>query len=125
MSIKYPRNVIVGVSVTAVLLAATVLIGGYATSKPADTTAPSKQGCCPAMGNMAACPQMTAMQAESTGCDKTPCTEDCPKPCCAGENAEGACGNSCPKPCCAKEAPQGCCGTAETQGCCAAQTNTQ
>jgi len=118
MSFKYPKNVIVGVSVVAALLAGTVLLGGYANSKPADA---AKVGCCPATGKMAACPQMAAMQSESTGCTKTPCTEGCPKPCCAGENAEGVCDNPCPipcpKPCCAEDAAQGCCGTAGAAGC--------
>ncbi len=108
MSFKYPKNVIVGVSIVAALLAATVLLGGYASSQSADTEAPVKQGCCPATGKMAACPQMAAMQAESTGCPKTPCMMGCPKPCCAGENAEGCCDNPCPipcpKPCCAEDA---------------------
>ena len=121
MSFKYPKNVIVGVSVIAALLAATVLLGGYANSKPADAEAPVIA--CQASG--AGCPMM-AMQADSTGCSKTPCAEGCPKPCCAGENAEGACDNPCPipcpKPCCAEE---GCCGTAEAKGCCAAEAATQ
>ena len=123
MSLKYPKNVIVGVSVIAALLAATVLLGGYANSKPADTQSPEKVGCCPASG--AGCPMM-AMQAESTGCSKMPCAEGCPKPCCAGENAEGCCDNPCPipcpKPCCAEE---GCCGTAEAKECCAAEAAAQ
>jgi len=116
MSFKYPKNVIVGVSVVAALLAATVLLGGYANSKPADTQAPVKA--CQASG--AGCPMM-AMQAESTGCPKTPCITGCPKPCCAGENAEGVCDNPCPipcpKPCCAEDAPKGCCGMAGATGC--------
>ena len=106
MSIKYPKNVIVVFSVVAALLGATVLLGGYANSKPTSTETLAKVGCCPAMDKMAACPQMAAMQAESTGCAKTPCTEGCPKPCCAGEDA-GCCDNPCPvpcpKPCCAEE----------------------
>jgi hypothetical protein len=123
MSFKYPKNVILGVSVVAALLAATVLLGGYANSKPADT---AKVGCCPATGKMAACPQMTAMQGESTDCSKTPCTESCPKPCCAGENAEGVCDNPCPipcpKPCCVEG---GCCVKAEATGCCPAEAAAQ
>ena len=112
MSFKYPKNVIVGVSVIAALLAATVLLGGYANSKPADA---AKVGCCPATGKMAACPQMAAMQSESTGCTKTPCTEVCPKPCCAEEGCcEDPCPIPCPKPCCAEG---GCCGTAGATGC--------
>jgi hypothetical protein len=121
MSFKYPKNVIVGVGVVAALLAVTVLLGGYANSKPASTEAPANVGCCPAMGKMAECPQMMAMQAETTGCPRTPCAEGCPKPCCAGENAEGVCDNPCPipcpKPCCAEDAPQGCCGTAGATSC--------
>ena len=86
MSFKNPKNLIVIVSVVAALLAGTVLLGGYANSKPADNEAPVKA--CQAKGNAAGC-QMMAAQAESTGCTKTPCTAGCPKPCCVGENAEG------------------------------------
>jgi hypothetical protein len=135
MSFKYPKNVIVGVSVIAALLAGTVLLGGYAGSQPADTEAPAKacqasasKGCCPSMAKTASWPQVAA-QTESTGCTKTPCTEGCPKPCCAGENVEGACDNPCPipcpKPCCAEEGQKNCCGTAEAKGCCAAKTAEQ
>lgn len=124
MNIKYPKNVIVGFSVVAALLAATVLLSGYAINKPADAETPVKAGCCtgadagcPMMASTAANPQMMATQADST---------DCPKPCCAGDNAEGACDNPCPipcpKPCCAEDAPKGCCGSAEAAGCCAAET---
>jgi hypothetical protein len=136
MSFKYPKNVIVIFSVVAALLGATVLLGGYANSKPADTQAPTKVGCCPASGTgcpmMAAsveCPKMTAAQVASTDDSGTPCTTSCPKPCCAGENAEGYCDNPCPipcpKPCCAEG---GCCVTAEKAGCCptsAAETATK
>ena len=134
MSRMFAKNLIVGVSVViVVLLATTILLGGYAIIKPADAETTAKVGCCPASG--AGCPmmassaantQMMAMQAESTDCPKTPCKEDCPKPCCAGEKAEGACDNPCPvpcpKPCCAEDAPKGCCGEAEAAGCCAAKT---
>jgi hypothetical protein len=113
MSFKYPKNVIVGVSVIAALLAGTVLLGGYASSQPADTEAPAKA--CQASDSgwamtakMASCPQMMAAQAESMGCTNTPCTEDCPKPCCAEISAEG-CDKQCPKPCCADEGQKGCC----------------
>ena len=121
MSYKNPGNLIAVVSVVAALMAGTVLLGGYANSKPADTQSPTKVGCCPMMADSAGCPQMMAAQAESTGCPKTPCIEGCPKPCCVGENAEGVCENPCPipcpKPCCAEDAPQGCCGTAGATGC--------
>jgi len=126
MSFKYPKNVIVGVIVVAALLAATVLLGGYANSKPADTQAPAKAcqvsgSCCPMMAQMATCPKMMAAQAESTGSSETPCTTGCPKPCCAGENAEGCCDNPCPipcpKPCCVEDGTKGCCGTAGATGC--------
>jgi hypothetical protein len=125
MSIKYPKNVIVIVGVVAALLAATVLLGGYASSKPADTQAPAKacQGGmagCPMMADSAGCPMMAA-QAASTDDSGKPCTMGCPKPCCAGENAEGLCDNPCPipcpKPCCAEDTPEGCCGMAGTTGC--------
>jgi len=123
MSIKYPKNVIVVVSVIAALLAATVLLGGYANNKPANTQAPAKacqsnMAGCPMTAQTASCPKMMVDQDESTGCPKTPCTTGCPKPCYAGGNAEGACDNPCPipcpKPCCAEE---GCCGTAGATGC--------
>ena len=119
MSIKYPKNVIIGFGVVAALLAATVLLGGYANSKPAATEVPAKAGCCPAAGtgcpmtaSTAVNPQMMATQADST---------DCPKPCCAVDNAEGDCDNPCPKPCCAEDAPKGCCGSVEGAGCSAAE----
>ena len=128
MSIKYPKNVIAGVSIVAALLAGTVLLGGYANSKPADTQAPAR-ACwasgigCPMMAASAGCPKMTAARAESTGCSETPCTTGCPKPCCAGEYAEGCCDNPCPipcpKPCCMEE---GCCGLTGCQ-IAAAETN--
>lgn len=106
MSFKYPKNIIVGVSVIAALLAGTVLLGGYANSKPADT---AKAGCCPGTGTMA------AMQAETTGCTKTPCATECPKPCCAEQGCcEEPCPIPCPKPCCDEG---GCCGTAGATGC--------
>ena len=124
MSIKYPKNLIVGVSVIAALLAGTVLLGGYASSKPADSEAPIIA----CKGSTGGCPMMAA-QAESTGCPKTPCIEGCPKPCCASENAEGCCDNpcpfDCPKPCCAEEGQKGCCGTAEAKGCCPAEAAAQ
>ena len=120
MSFKNPKNLILVVSVVAALMAGTVLLGGYANSKPDDNEAPVKA--CQASGGMAGCPMMAA----SAGCPKmagaeqigTPCTTGCPKPCCAGGNAEGICDNPCPipcpKPCCAEE---GCCGTAGATGC--------
>jgi hypothetical protein len=121
MSIRYPKNVIVGFSVVAALLAATVLLGGYANSNQATTDSPA-MACqasgtgCPMMASSAANPQMMATQAEST---------DCPKPCCAGEKVEGACDNPCPipcpKPCCTEDAPKGCYGAAEAAGCSAAE----
>jgi hypothetical protein len=130
MSLKYPNNVIVIAGVVAALLGATVLLSGFAESKEAvnDAETAAKVGCCPATGQMAACPQMAALKAESAECDSTPCTDDCPKPCCAGGNAEGACDNPCPipcpKPCCAED---GCCGTSESAGCpmSAAEKNAQ
>ena len=122
MSFKNPGNLIAVVGVVAALLAGTVLLGGYAVSKPAVTEAPAKacqasgnMAGCPMMAQTASCPKMMADQAESTGCPRTPCMTGCPKPCCAGENAEGVCDNPCPipcpKPCCAEDAPKGCCGT--------------
>ena len=127
MNIKYPKNAIVVFSVIAALIGATVLLAGYANSKPVATESPTKAGNCPAMGKMAGCPHMMTAQAETTDCSKTPCTDGCPKPCCASENAEGCCDNPCPipcpKPCCAEDAPKGCCGTAEVKGCCAAEAD--
>lgn len=112
MNFRYPKNVIVGVSVVAALLAATVLLGGYANSTPAATEAPAvacqaSGGCCPMMAASAGCPKMTAARTASTDETGTPCTTGCPKPCCAGGDAEGVCDNPCPvpcpKPCCAEE----------------------
>ena len=121
MSFKYPKNVIYGVSVVAALMAATVLLGGYANNKTAAAEDPVKQGCCPVTGKMIACPQMMPVEAKSTDCNKTPCTEGCPKPCCTGENDEGVCDNPCPipcpKPCCAENTSKGCCGMADSTGC--------
>ncbi len=132
MSIKYPKNVIVVISVVAALLAGTVLLSGYANSKPADTQAPAKAcqasaGCCPMMADSAGCPKMMAAQMASTDGSGM----DCPKPCCAGGNADGICDNPCPipcpKPCCVEDGPQGCCGTAGSTGCpmTAAETEVQ
>ena len=108
MSFKYPKNVIVVVSVLAALMAGTVLLGGYANSKPADTEAPAKacqatasKGCCPSMANSAAFAQVSGEVPTATDCPKPCCGEDCPKPCCAEKPAEGCCGTSgmagCPK----------------------------
>jgi hypothetical protein len=115
MSFKYPKNVIAGVGIIAAFLAATVLLGGYVNSKAAEEPVVACQasgGCCPMMAQMASCPKMIAAQMASTDDSATPCTTCCPKPCCAGENAEGVCDNPCPipcpKPCCAEE---GCCGS--------------
>jgi len=132
MIFNYPKNVIVIAAVVAALLGATVLLGGFAQNKEAvnDAEAAAKTGCCPAMGKTAVCPamagqaasfaKMAAAEAESSECDKTPCTTECPKPCCAGEDVEGACDNPCDIPC-----PKPCC--AESAGCpmTAAETNVQ
>jgi len=127
MSFKNPRNLIVIVSVVAALLAGTVLLGGYANSKPADTESPvvtcqsaGTGAGCPMMAQTVSCPNMMAAQAESTGCARTPCTTGCPKPCCAEEGCcETPCPIPCPKLCCAEG---GCCGMAEKAGCCPAET---
>ena len=117
MSFKNPRNLIVVVSVIAALMAGTVLLGGYASSKPADNVAPAKacqgnMGGCPMMGNSAAFAQVSGDVQTATGCSGTPCTMGCPKPCCAGGDADGVCDNPCPIPC-----PKPCCGTAGATGC--------
>ncbi len=124
MSFKNPKNLIVVVSVVAALLAGTVLLGGYAYSNAADNEAPAKgcqasgsTGCCPSMANSAPNSTVFALvsgevQTETeSGCSGTPCATGCPKPCCAGENAEG-CDNPCPIPC-----PKPCCGTSGSTGC--------
>jgi len=115
MSFKNPRNLIAVISVIAALMAGTVLLGGYANSKPADNVAPAKA----CQGNMGGCPMMAQMA--STDGSGTPCTTGCPKPCCADGNAEGCCENPCPipcpKPCCVEDGPKGCCGTAGATGC--------
>lgn len=126
MSFKNPRNMIAVVSVIAALMAGTVLLGGYANSKPAEATydAPIKacqggMGGCPMMAQTASFPKMMAAQADSEGCSGTPCTTGCPKPCCAGGDDEGICENPCPfpcpKPCCVED---GFCGMAGKTGCC-------
>lgn len=120
MSFKNPRNLIVVVSVVAALMAGTVLLGGYANSKPVVNEAPAKagmtsSGCCPMMAQTASCPKM-ADQAESTACDMKPCATECPKPCCVEEGCcETPCPIPCPKPCCEEG---GCCVQAEKPDCC-------
>jgi len=118
MSFKNPKNLIVVVSVVAALLAGTVLLGGYANIKSADNEAPAKgcqasgsTGCCPSMANTTAFAQVSGDVQTAAGCSKTPCKACCPKPCCAGENAE-CCDNPCPIPC-----PKPCCGTSGSTGC--------
>lgn len=128
MSFKNPKNLIVVISVVAALMAGTVLLGGYANSKAADNEAPVKacqatggNGCCPAMANTAAFAQVSGAVQTETGSSETPSTTDCPKPCCAGGDAEGICENPCPipcpKPCCVEDGPKGCCGTSGMAGC--------
>ncbi|MGB2865005.1 MAG: hypothetical protein WBC05_16885 [Sedimentisphaerales bacterium] len=128
MSFKNPKNLIVVISVVAALMAGTVLLGGYANSKAADNEAPVKacqatggNGCCPAMANTAAFAQVFGAVQTETGSSETPSTTDCPKPCCAGGDAEGICENPCPipcpKPCCVEDGPKGCCGTSGMAGC--------
>ena len=124
MSFKNPKNLIAIVSVIAALTAGTVLLGGYANSKPAEATydAPIKAcqglgGCCPMMANSAALAKM----ADTEQTSEKPCTTDCPKPCCADGNADGVCENPCPipcpKPCCEQDGQKGCCGTSGMTGC--------
>ena len=107
-------------------MAGTVLLGGYANSKPAAIEAPAKacQGGmagCPMMANSAAFAQVSGLVQTVTDGSGTPCMTGCPKPCCAGGDAEGICDNPCPipcpKPCCAEDGPKGCCGTAGATGC--------
>ena len=126
MSFKNPKNLIVVVSVVAALMAGTVLLGGYANSNAADNEAPVKacqgdMGGCQMMANSDAFATVSGEVQTETGCLKTPCKTSCPKPCCAGENAEGCCDNPCPipcpKPCCAEDGPKGSCGTAGASGC--------
>ena len=125
MSFKNPKNLIVVVSVVAALMAGTVLLGGYANSKPADNEAPvkacqEKMAGCPMTAQTAAFAQVSGPVQTATGCSETPCA-GCPKPCCVGGDAEGCCENPCPipcpKPCCAEDGPKGCCGTAGATGC--------
>lgn len=133
MSFKNPKKLIVVGVVVAALLAGTVLLGGYAISNAAvsDTEAPVKacqatesSGCCPAKANAeantAANSTVFALVSgevqTATDSSGTPSTTDCPKPCCADENAEG-CDNPCPKPCCAEDGPKGCGETAGATGC--------
>ena len=125
MSFKNPKNLIVVVSVVAALLAGTVLLGGYASSKQADSEAPIKgcqstegKGCCPAMANSATFATVSGPVQTATSSSGTPCTTCCPKPCCAEDGCcENPCPIPCPKPCCAEDGPKGCCGTAGATGC--------
>jgi hypothetical protein len=124
MGFKYPKKVIAGVGLVAVLLAATVLLSGYANSKAAEEPVITCQGpgsCCPMAAQTASCPKMAAAQMASTDGSATPCTTGCPKPCCAGEAVEG-CDNPCPIPC-----PKPCCEKAGTTVCpmAAAESNVQ
>lgn len=119
MKFKYPRNVVIGAIAVTALMAATVLFGGFANTKPAvnDSEAPAiacqaSGSCCPAMAQTTSFQAMAAAQSESTDASNTAFAEDCPKPCCA--KAAGQCpDNPCPKPCCGDDAPKGCCGASE------------
>jgi hypothetical protein len=111
MRLKYPKNMFLGISVAA-LLVGMVFLGGYANIKPANTQPPIKAcqasgSCCPASAPMASYQAATDAQMASTDDSGTLC----PKPCCAGDAAEG-CDNPCPIPC-----PKPCCRTADSTGC--------
>ena len=112
MSFKNPKSLILVVSAVAALMAATVLLGGYAGSNAAATDSEAPVKACKASGDMAGCPMMAA-QSESTGCSE--------KPCCSEKPAEGCCekpcAEDCEKPCCAEKPAEGCCGTAGATGC--------
>ena len=114
MGFKYPKKVIAGVGIVAVLLAATVLLSGYANSRAAEEPIITCQGpgsCCAATAQTASCPKVAAAEMASTDGAVRPCTTGCPKPCCAGEAVEG-CDNPCPIPC-----PRPCCEKAGTTDC--------
>ena len=114
MGFKYPKKVIAGVGIVAFLLAATVLLSGYANSRAAEEPIITCQGpgsCCAATAQTASCPKVAAAEMASTDGAVRPCTTGCPKPCCAGEAVEG-CDNPCPIPC-----PRPCCEKAGTTDC--------
>ena len=123
MGFKYPKKVIAGVGVVAFLLAATVLLSGYANSRAAEEpiiTCQAQGSCCPMTAQTTSCPKMAASEMALTDGSVKPCTTGCPKPCCAGEAVEGCdnpCPIPCPKPCCADDAPKGCCTAAGSTGC--------
>ena len=136
MSLRNHRNLVIVVGVVVALLAATVLLGGYANIVPAGSDADSQakgcpaaagKACCPMSGGSAVCPKVSADQQAQTGSAGTPCVAGCPKPCCA-EQAEGCCPTPCPipcpKPCCVVEAGEGCCGTSGPAACCAGLAET-
>jgi hypothetical protein len=134
MGAKNRKNLIVVGGVVAALLAATVLLGGYAKSVPAKSETSSQSQavtCCPMMGVQAAqegeasCPHLAkaAFDAESCPMGRT-------EPCSAEEGQKNCCGKpcppDCPKPCCAKEATASGCAdlTGAAGACCPAATDT-
>jgi hypothetical protein len=130
MGFRYPKKVIAGVGIAAVLLAATVLLSGYANSRVAEEpviTCQAQGGCCPMTAQTVSCPKVAAAEMASIDGSVTTCSTGCPKPCCAGEGCDNPCPIPCPKPCCADDAPKGCCTAAGSTGCplSAAQATTE
>ncbi len=129
MSASTQKNVIVVGGVIVALLAATVLLGGYAKFAPAKLESNvGAEGCsgCP-MVQGAACGAYLARNTEASASSQATAAfnpETCPagrtEPCCAEDPPQDCCGKpcpaDCPKPCCAKQA--------EAAGCCPMATET-
>lgn len=123
MSMANRKNVIVVGGVIVALLAATVLLGGYAKFAPAKLESSVGAGGCSgcSMEQGAVCGVSFAKNTEQSAPSQVVATVDpetCPagrtEPCCADDPAKECCGApcppDCPKPCCAQKA--------QTSGCC-------
>jgi hypothetical protein len=91
MSLKTPRNIVVIGATAILLLAATLLVGGYVAASPGEPDAGSQLKTCQAA-------------VQSSGC--------CPPKCCPDK----CCCCCCPPKCCDDEA---CCPTEKAKTCCA------
>lgn len=109
MSAKNQKSLIVVGGVVAALLAATVLLGGYARLAPASVESNATAGTC------TGCPMVPGIACATAVADET--EQTCPKaqaePCCAQDPPQDCCGQpcpkDCPKPCCAEKQDTGCC----------------
>ena len=125
MSLGNHKNLIVAGGVIVALLAATVLLGGYAKFSPAKLESNIEPGACSgcSMAQGAACGASFAKNTEESASSQVMAAvapSTCPagrtEPCCAENPPKDCCGQpcplDCPKPCCAKQA--------EATGCCPA-----